>query len=281
MQVARVRGVNIAYQIIGEKGPFVALIPGGRRSHAEFVPLAKMIAAEGFRVVLHDRRNTGASDILIDGDDGEEAIWTDDLYELLGQIGAKPCFVGGSSSGARTSMLFYLRHPDAVKALLLFRITGGRFAEGRLPENYYRQYIRAAEQGGMAAVCDTEQYRERIAANPANRDYLMSLDPKRYIAVMSNWVKIFESGAGTPVMGVTDAQLNSIKVPTVVIPGNDKTHSSLSGLAAHQAIPGSILHKLPVTDQDRDLIPMDEWDVHLPEIVATFVDLMRKVEARA
>ena len=52
---------------------------------------------------------------------------------------------------------------------------------------YYGQFIKAAEQGGMAAVCATEQYQERIAANPQTRDRLMAMDPKQYIKVMSNW----------------------------------------------------------------------------------------------
>ena len=281
MPIAQVCGVNIRYAIYGEKGPMVALITGGRRGHDEFVPLAKKVAAEGYRVLLHDRRNTGASDVLIEGEDGEEAIWTDDLYELLGQLGERPAFVGGSSSGARTSMLFYFRHPEAVRALLLFRITGGPFAEGRLPENYYGQYIKAAESGGMAAVCGTEQYRERIAANPANKERLMAMDPEKYIAVMQNWLNIFTAVKGSPLMGVTEAQLRSIKVPTVVIPGNDKTHNSSAGRVAHEMIAGSIFHQLPITDQDVDLQPYDQWAPLEPEIVATFVTLMKKVEADA
>jgi hypothetical protein len=43
---------------------------------------------------------------------------------------------------------------------------------------YYGQFIEAARQGGMAAVCATEQYQERIAANPANRERLMAMDPR-------------------------------------------------------------------------------------------------------
>jgi pimeloyl-ACP methyl ester carboxylesterase len=111
MPVASIRGINIVYEIIGERGPCLALTPGGRRAHDEFVPLAKKIAAEGFRVFLHDRRNTGASDIRIEGDEPEESLWIDDLYELLSQQRALPAFIGGSSAGARMSIRFYLRHP--------------------------------------------------------------------------------------------------------------------------------------------------------------------------
>lgn len=280
MAIAKIRGINIAYQIIGEQGPWLALTPGGRRAHHEFIPLARKIAAGGYRVFLHDRRNTGASDILIDGNEPEESLWIDDLYELLSQQDALPAFIGGSSAGARMSIRFYLRHPEAVRALLLFRVTGGAFAAGRLPENYYGQFIRAAEQGGMKAVCETEQYRERIKMNPANEARLLAMDPKKYIAVMSNWRDQFSQGGGLPVMGVTKAQLRSIEVPTVVIPGNDMTHSSASGRLAAKLIRGAVLHELPITDQEIALIPFEDWAPYEDEIAATFVNFMRGVAMR-
>jgi pimeloyl-ACP methyl ester carboxylesterase len=275
MPNTNIRGVKIHFQVIGESGPWVALITGGRRGHQELLPIAHKLAAQNYRVLLHDRRNTGASDVLIDGNEGEEEIWTDDLYELLKLHGALPAFVGGTSSGARTSMLFYLRHPEAVRGLLLMRVTGGAFAAARLPDNYYGQFIKAAEQGGMAAVCATEQYQERITANPSNRERLMAMDPKKYVEVMTGWLARFNAGIHLSVMGVTDAQLNSIKVPALVIPGNDQTHSSKSALAAHAAIPGSKLHRLPITDQDVPLIALGDWAPYEDEIVGQFTAFMR------
>ena len=141
MATASVRGLEINYQIIGADGPFVALFTGGRRGYAEFLSLAALIAAEGYRVLLHDRRNTGASGMLIAANETEEETWADDLHDLLGQLGGLPAFIGGSSSGARTAMLFCLRHADATRALLLLRVTGGAFAAGRLPEMYYSPFI--------------------------------------------------------------------------------------------------------------------------------------------
>ena len=66
MPTLKIRDVNIHYRVLGTGGPWLALITGGRRGFNEFVPLAEKIAAHGVRVLLHDRRNTGASDILID-----------------------------------------------------------------------------------------------------------------------------------------------------------------------------------------------------------------------
>jgi pimeloyl-ACP methyl ester carboxylesterase len=279
MPVSTIRGVNINWRAIGDRGPWIMLTTGGRRGHDEFIPLAQKLAADGFRVMLHDRRNTGASDVLIEGDEGEEEIWTGDMLELMRQQNALPAFFGGGSSGARTSILFALRHPEAVRGLLLLRVTGGAFAAGRLPENYYGQFIRAAKEGGMDAVLAMDQWKERIAANPRNGEYLRNLPTETFIAVLTRWLEVFMAGVHQPVMGVSEAELASIKVPTIVIPGNDKVHSSASGLAAHRLIPGSELHRLPVEDQDVPLIPFPDWAPYEEEIVRAFVNFMNGVMA--
>ena len=280
MPVAKVRGVNIFYQVIGDRGPWAALITGGRRGHDEFVPLATKLANAGYRVVLHDRRNTGRSDVLIEGDVAEEILWLDDLHELLKQLGAMPTFIGGSSAGARTAMRYYIRFRNDVRGLLLMRVTGGAFAAGRLPENYYGMFIKAAQEGGMAAVCATEQYQERIAANPQTRDRLMAMDPKQYIKVMSNWQDQFIASTKTEVFGMTDADLASISVPTVVIPG--QRPDPCLGERPHRRgeIPGSVLHQLPIKDQEVPLINYTEWAPYEAEIAQTFLELMRKVDSQ-
>ena len=116
-------------------------------------------------------------------------------------------------------MFFALRHPEAVRGLLLLRVTGGAFAAGRLPENYYDQFIRAAQAGGMDAVCATPEYGERIAANPKNRERLMSMGADEFIDVQTRLRDLFVAGAELPVFGVSEAELNSIDKPAIVYPG--------------------------------------------------------------
>jgi pimeloyl-ACP methyl ester carboxylesterase len=282
MPVQNIRGVNIDYDVLGDQGPWLSLMTGGRRARGEFVSLAKKIAGKGFRVLLHDRRNTGASDISLEGtgNETEEELWTDDLHALLKQLGAAPAFISGSSSGARTSMLFYFRHPEAVRALILMRVTGGPSPAKRLPEQYYGQFIKAAERGGMAEVCKTGHYPLAIQAKPKNRDTLMAMDPKRYLAVMKRWHEAFLAGVHHPVMGVSNEQLASIKVPTLVIPGNDETHASASGKAAAAGIPGAKLHQLPVEDQQVTLIEFAEWAHLEDEIAEAYAKFMNEVASR-
>src|ERR1700728_4441515 len=283
MPVSTINGVNINWRVVGDRGkdnhPCVVMTTGGRRGHDEFIPLAEKIAAYGYRVMLHDRRNTGASDILIAGDEGEETIWTRDMHALLSEQNVLPAFFSVSSTGARTSILFYLNYPQAVRGLLLLRVTGGAFAAGRLPENYYGQFIAAARQGGIEAVCAMDAWKERFKENPRGRDYLAKLPADKFIAVFTRWKEIFEAGGKYPVMGVTEAELRSIKVPTMIIPGNDQTHSSASGRIAHSLIPGSELHQLPITDQEVPLIPFPEWGPYEEEIARVFVSFMQRAVA--
>jgi len=245
MPVSTIRGVNINWQTVGDRGPWVMMTTGGRRGHDEFIPLAQKIARNGFRVMLHDRRNTGASDLWIEGDESEEATWLGDMYELMKSHDALPAFFSGSSAGARTSMRFYLRYPQAVRGLLLLRVTGGAFAAGRLPEQYYGQFIRAAQNGGMAAVCAMDAWKERFKENPRGQEYLAKLPTEKFIQVFTRWNQIFEAGANLPVMGVTEQELHSIKVPTLITVGDhDECDPSLAR-AMHDKIPGSKLVVLP------------------------------------
>ncbi len=279
MPFAKIRGVNLNYEIVGSKGPWVALSPGGRRDYGAVMGLARCIADQGYRVLLHDRRNCGLSEVVIDGDDSEYEIWADDLYELLHQQNALPAYIGGSSSGCRLSVLFALRHPEATKGLLLWRVTGGRFACERLAANYYQQYIDAAKSGGMKAVCALDHFKERCEAKPSNRDYLMRMDPKRFIDVMSRWRKSFTESVDLPIIGASEADLKSIKVPTVVIPGNDKTHGTETGKTAARLIPKSELHIIWEKDLDVDLGAMENWEPKNPEMAGYFVAMMKRTEA--
>src|SRR5215468_2007364 len=184
MPVATVRGVNINYEVLGERGPWVALQPGGRRGLAGVKSLGEKLAEAGCRVLVYDRRNCGASAVSFDGGNSENEVWAEDLRALLSQLDALPAYIGGSSSGCRLALLMALRHPADVRGLLLWRVTGGAFAAGRLVQNYYTQFIEAAERGGMEAVCRTEHFAELIARNPTNRDRLVSMGVERFIRVM-------------------------------------------------------------------------------------------------
>ena len=259
MTEAVVRNIRINYEVIGHSGPWIALTPGSRRAYGELVNLARDIAASGYRVLLHDRRNCGASEVAFDGSASEHEVWADDLYELGRQLGADRLIVGGSSAGARLAILFAIRHPDALRGLLLWRLTGGQEAVDKLAENYYGQFIKLANKGGMAAICESEHFKECIALRPANRERLMANDLGQFIKIMRFWRARFLESARLPIVGASEADLRSIVAPTCLIAGNDVIHTPVTARKAAGLIPDCELHDDVVRKRADDQL-LEEWD---------------------
>jgi pimeloyl-ACP methyl ester carboxylesterase len=268
MPIAHLRGVEIAYEVVGTHGPWITYGPGGRFGGDVVRPLAAMLAQAGYRCVVWDRRNTGSSDVMIAGEQPEYEIWADDLYGLMSELGALPGVIGGSSSGCRMALQFALKHPDDVLALFLTRITGGEHAARRLANTYYSQYIEMAAVGGMAAVCTSPFFRERCERRPVNRDRLMAMDPQDFIRAMTHWRSFFLTAGKDPVLGTSAEQLRSIRAPTCIIPGNDWTHPPAAADAMRALIPNSELHHVMTNYYDMDLGPTEEWYARYADIAA-------------
>lgn len=277
-----IRGVHINYEMIGERGPVIALTPGARRAYDELTDLAQRIAASGYRVLLHDRRNCGASEVAFDGSASENEIWADDLYELGRQLDALPLYVGGSSSGARLAILYALRRPAALRGLLLWRVTGGKEAVDKLAESYYGQFAKIARAGGMQAVCESEHFATCIKARPENRDRLMATDPAAFVAVMTAWREMFLKSSELPIAGATEQDLKGIRAPVCIIAGNDVIHSPITARKAASLIPGAVLHenvveKLP-DDKLRPEWDRAEWRSAEPRIAEIFAGFLAQAE---
>ncbi len=280
MPVAKVRGVDINYQILGGHGPWVALQPGGRRGLVGVRSLAEKIAEAGNRVLIYDRRNCGASGISFEGGNSENEVWAEDLRELLLGLDALPAFIGGSSSGCRLALLLALRHPAAVRGLLLWRVTGGPYAARQLAQNYYTQFIDLARAGGMEAVCRSEHFGETIKANPANRTRLTGIGVENFVGIMEAWRRAFIEGADHPVIGLSPAELRSLTMPACIIPGNDPVHLRSAGQAAHRLMPNSEHHEMfPGDHPDLDTA-IEEWQAKEGLLAAIFIDFLRRQQRR-
>jgi pimeloyl-ACP methyl ester carboxylesterase len=282
---AQVRGVKLAYEVIGDRGPWIALAPGSRRSYDEFIPIAKLLAGQGYRVLLHDRRNCGRSEVAIEALGSEHEIWADDLDALCKQIGATPIYGGGASAGARLALLFALRHPSTVQGLLLWRLTGGQHAAQKLAQQYYGSFMEMAKAGGMAAVCASEHFGQCIKERPSNRDRLMAMTPADFIAVMNAWRENFLQAANLPVVGATEEQLRGLKIPVCIVCGNDKVHTPSAARKAAGLITGSEFHDDVVAKRpDDDLLQewdQKEWKEKEGRLAEIFTAFLQRVEHSA
>ena len=281
MPIAVIAGAHINYEVVEpqrlrEGMHDLALSPGGRNPMGDMRRLADLMAAAGWRVLLHDRRNCGASDVGFDATRSEFEMWADDLAALLDHLGMSPAIIGGSSSGARLALTLALRHPPSVRALLLMRITGGRFAVDRLVEKYYDGASRAAASGGMAAVCEEAHFRDVVRDNPRNRDLLMAIEPAGFIACMNAWRAHFLAGIDLPLIGTTEAELGSLQVPVCIIPGNDLTHPRARGTLVAPMIRTCELHHVTDVEHAIDVTPVEEWSAHYPAMARVFIDFLER-----
>jgi len=278
MPVERVRGVGLVYEVLGSAGPWVAISPGGRRGMASDRALGALVAEAGFRVLMYDRRNTGASDIAISGD-SESLEQAEDLLALLGALGTGPAYVAGCSSGSRLSLLLGLNHPEAVRALLLWRVTGGAYAAERLAFNYYTQYLDALHRGGLEAVCASEHFAAMIAANPGNRQRLLAMGAEGFAAGMERWLAGFREGSGYPVAGISPDAMRRLALPALIVPGNDRVHPRAPGQAAHRLMRLSRYREVLTSDRDVD-VDFEGWEAARGTLAAVFVDFLRECDLR-
>ena len=273
MPTMRVRGVDLVYEIMGDRGSWVTISPGGRRGLAGERELGRMLAEAGYRVLLHDRRNTGASSIALTGE-SESMEQAEDLFALMRNLRIAPAFVAGSSSGARMALLLAKHHPEAVKALLLWRVTGGPYAAQRLAFNYYEQFLDAVASGGIQAVCDTDHFRAMIAANPANEETLRTMGADAFAAGMRRWLESFRKDADYPVAGISPTDLRQMTHMAIVIPGNDRIHPAAGAQAAHRLLPFSIYREVLTQPVDVD-VDFAGWEAKTGSLAAHFIDFLR------
>jgi pimeloyl-ACP methyl ester carboxylesterase len=278
MPVKNIRGVDIVFEIIGDSGPWVTVTPGGRRGLVSERPLAALIADAGFRVLVHDRRNMGASGIAFRGDN-ESLEQAEDLLALLRELGTGPAYIAGSSSGARMSILLAQHHPDMVQALLLWRVTGGAYAAERLAFNYYQQYLDAVAKGGIEAVLETEHFAAMAKANPVNAETLRRLGAEAFAAAMTRWLAGFRADCDYPVAGISAENMRKITVPAIVIPGNDRVHPPAPGQAAHRLLPNSVYQEVLTQQVDAD-VDFAGWERGTGTLAARFIDFLRDQERR-
>ncbi|MFC2153691.1 alpha/beta fold hydrolase [Actinomycetota bacterium] len=258
MPVADIDGAEIHYEVIGQHGPWMTAIPGGRHPLCEVEDLASGLADHGFRVLTHDRRNCGRSSLSFDGSKAEEDIWVEDLRRLLDVIGIDRTSLVGRSRSSRMAVWFSLSHPTRTHGIGLWGFSGGAAAARLLDDYYYGQYIRACENGGMAAVCSLDHFAGIIDRDPGKRHALLALNPDEFIATMRGWRSHFMIDIDAPVMGLPDTVLSSIDVPTVILPYYDHVHPWAVARHAHQAIPGSRLIDFDPTRHDQRIMsPVD------------------------
>src|ERR1700723_864388 len=228
----------IRYRRTGSGTP-VLLTPGGRLGSPALASLARALE-DHVQLIEWDRSNTGSADLYLDTPP-EQYRWADDAALLVEHLGLGSVIFIGGSAGARVAYLAPIRHPQVVRGLILWSVSGGGYSSQLLGYQYHTPYIEAAVRGGMPEVAETPHFSELIRANPGNAARLLEMDANSFIAVMKSWNDVFYPTMAAPVIAATFAELRTVTAPTLIFNGNDDFHPALAAEALHEAIPGSRL----------------------------------------
>ncbi|MGH3555875.1 MAG: alpha/beta fold hydrolase, partial [Mycobacterium sp.] len=163
MSSVEITGGNVVYEILGKSGDLIVLTPGGRfgKEIPGLRPLAEALVDGGYRVLLWDRPNCGASDVQFYGQ-SESHMRAETLHGLLTKLGFGPCIIAGGSGGARDSMLTTMLYPELVTKLVVWNIVGGVYGTFMLGSHYVIPSILAARSGGIEGLLKVPEWRQRI-----------------------------------------------------------------------------------------------------------------------
>ncbi len=255
MASVEVNGGRVVYEILGTATDLIVLTPGGRFSKDidGLRPLAEALVDGGYRVLLWDRPNCGASDVQFYGQ-SESHMRAETLHALLTAIGEGPCILAGGSGGARDSILTTMLYPELVTKLAVWNIVGGIYGTFMLGSYYIVPSILTARGTGVDGLLKVPEWRECVEKNPNNKQRILDLDRDEFLKVMLRWLNAFVSKPGQTIPGVDDEMFDRITVPTLIIRGgeNDWDHPKRTSLEVSCLIKGCTLIDPPW--------PEDAWE---------------------
>ncbi|MGW5384461.1 alpha/beta fold hydrolase [Nocardia sp. NPDC003963] len=283
MPAVTVNGGKVVYEILGTTGDLIVLTPGGRygKDIPGLRPLAEALVAGGYRVLLWDRPNCGASDVQFFGRT-ESHMRAETLSGLLTELGTGPVILAGGSGGARDSMLTTMLFPELVTDLVLWNIVGGVYGTFNLGAYYVLPSLQTVRGLGTEGLLRMKEWRERIAENPDNEQRLRELDSAEFVKLSLRWLNAYVPKPGQTIPGVDDEMFERIRVPTLIIRGGakDMDHPERTSLEVSCLIEGSTLIDPPwpedaweraLEDRARGRVQQynmfDTWVLAAPEIL--------------
>lgn len=282
MPNARVNGVSLAYEIIGEGRPWT-ITPGGRFSKDSpgVRELAVALADRGNRVLIWDRPNCGESDVCFSGS-SESAMQADALAALLSHLDMAPAVIAGGSGGSRVSMLTAARHPDAAAGLALWWISGGVYGLMSLGTHYCGESLRTAWTQGMEAVSALPEWAEVLERNPSNRQLFLDQEPLEFVATFERWMLAYCPCGDELVPGLRDNDARKLAVPAIVFRSgaSDAYHTRETSERVAELLPHARLVEPPWGDREwieRQDARDDGLFARWPVLAPTLLDWAREV----
>ena len=255
MSVAKIDDMEVYYETHGSGPALLMCAPGGFDSTVEKWKTASawkgMNALEALSsehtLILYDRRESGRS-----GGKVEKLSW--EVYAcqakgLLDHLQIDSAFVLGGCMGCSVALAFAVFFPASTRGLLLHWPVGGYRWKFNCRERFSRHLAFARENGlsgvleragqGKSFWMDSEAgpWASAIAREDAFASAFASQDVERYLGIVATSGRtLFDRDTVT---GAEPEEILGVKVPALIIPGDDTSHATSGAHYLRECLPHS------------------------------------------
>ena len=241
MPVVSVNGLDVNYRTAGEGFP-VLLIHGHSGSLRNWVLQARALG-EKYRTISPDLRGHGLSGKPTRPEDYSLEIFAEDVHGFLAELAVHEYYLIGHSLGGMVAQELILRHPDGVRALVLVDSCPDHPELGEAEMAERRRAAEIAQTQGMAALFE---YQRSLAPEPPWLRESPEYVERWREQFLQNSVEgyVYSLKAVRERRPATD-RLHEIRVPTLIVCGENDPPFLGPSRQMHDRIPGSELVILP------------------------------------
>jgi pimeloyl-ACP methyl ester carboxylesterase len=269
MATATIDGISTRYEVVGSGPTLLMFSPGGfdatlekwstlgvyaRIQPMEFLP-------RHYQCIVFDRRECGQS-----GGRVERVSWSDYVRQgvgLLDHLGIERAHVMGGCMGCSPVIGFGAAYPQRVLSMLLYWPVGGaRYRiNGQLR---FAQHVAYVQQHGLQAVVSFVRSGDKsFGADPRGGPWAAvirhdaafaaayeRLDLDHYQRTVIGMARALLDRDTAP--GAEPEDLLGLRIPTLVVPGNDPSHATSAARYLEECLPGAEYWDAPVDAQTQD-----------------------------
>jgi pimeloyl-ACP methyl ester carboxylesterase len=269
MPVAVVDSIATRYEVVGSGPPLVLFAPGGFDAtiekwtslgvYAKTQPVSHL--SQHFTCVLFDRRECGQS-----GGRVERLDWSSYVKQAVGlmdHLKIERAHLMGGCLGCAPALATAIAKPERTLSLVEWWPVGGANyrtrAHGRFATHH--DFVRASGLNGVVDLVRAEgksfgedprggPWASVIRNDESFADGFLQQDIEVYLATNDAIPNTLFDRDTAP--GATPEQLAALRVPTLVIPGNDDLHATVAADYLADAIPGAEYWRVSVEEQTED-----------------------------
>ncbi len=284
MSSTKIDGIETHYEVIGDGPPVLMFSPGGfdatldKWSTLGVYARIKLLdhLAVKYRCIIFDRRETGSS-----GGRVEKITWDHYVAQgkgLLDHLGIEKTHLLGGCMGVCPVTAFAVKHPEATLSMVLYWPVGG--AHFRIKgHGRFAQHLALVEQEGLAGVVEAAKASDMgfgknprigpwapvIRSDPEFAAQYAAMNVEDYKQIVTSLPRTLIDRDTAP--GAAPEDLMDLDIPTLIIPGKDKSHATSAARYLEECLPAS---------EYWDVLPEEQTEATAP---ARIIDFLDKVQA--